>query len=595
MNFSELEVLHRTVCEMENAAHGAKQAIVERCAQTLGLSVKRVYTLLREHRAEMGQKRERRADANVSNVTLEELTFISGLLAESRRANGKRVWSIARAIDVLRADGKIATPLSAARISTLLHRHCLHPEQLAQPSPSIRMRTEHPNAVFQIDASVCVLYKTPRGEIEVMEREAFYKNKLHNVAKVMNDLVVRYVGTDHASGSIGTQFYVGGETTENALNFVMWLVTQRMQGAAPLPFHGVPFTLYTDQGSAFKSGPFVNYCRAMRIELLHHAPRNSRATGQVENAQNLVERGLEGVFRFLDSASLTLDRMNALAEQWMTMFNGTRRHSRHGMTRYGAWSLITTDQLRIAPSLEVMRSLAISQAEPRTVTNDMKITFVPVRSQGSRTYDVRYVPGLCPAAKVMVAINPYRLPAVDVGITDQATGEIVWHTVEPVERDRFGFDVTAPVLGASYQAMPNTIADDHRNAIARAAYATEAGPATLEQADAAKRGKKAPYLGQFNPLADIEAAKVPAYLPKRGTALDAPVRTVEAQRLSTMEACKRLRTSLGDAYTPEVYGWVASRWPDGVPEDQLDAIAAQFAPREQSATAAGLRVVGGAQ
>jgi hypothetical protein len=60
-----------------------------------------------------------------------------------------------------------------------------------------------------------------------------------------------------------------------------------------------------------------------------------------------------------------------------------------------------------------------------------------------------------------------------------------------------------------------------------------------------------------------------------------------------VEAAKRLRDMLGAAYTPQVMAHLAQHFADGVPEDQLAAVAALFTGADQATPAAGLRVVGG--
>lgn len=598
MDAIRMEVIHQAARERAQAPHGKRGAIIESAASVLGLSVQRTHALVTEagKALTLQAPRQRRSDAGNTALSDDELLQIVGLVMEARRA-GKWELTLEAAIEMLHASGKISARLSPGRVSCLLRERGMHQKQLAAPKPSTRLRTEHPNQLWQIDASVCVLYRTPKGELLLLEDGVHYKNKLENYTRVMADLLTRFVGTDHASGSVATRFYLGGETTENALNFLMWLMTPRTtaEGDAA-PFHGVPFALYTDQGSAFKSGPFVNFCSVLGIKLLHHAPRNSRATGQVENAQNLVERGIESRLRFMDPLSITMDRLQALGELWMHWFNGTRRHSRHGMTRYAAWNLIEAHQLRHAPSMDVLRALPATMAKTRQVSDGMLVSFA-FKKMGSKDYDVRYVPGISPRQEVYVTVNPFELPAVRVGVTDRETGEIVWHQVEPVRNNRFGYDVEQPQPGESYRAMPDTPADKHRKAIAAQAYATEAGPASVEQSDAARRAKQAPYLEQFDPVADLMAAKVPAYMKRKGTELQASAPSLEEVRVSVAEACKRIRLELKDDYDPGTYAWLSDRYgSEGVPQDVVKAL---IAARRQAAlgeapAAMGLRAVGGA-
>lgn len=597
-----MEVINQAARECAEAPWGQTGPIVQRAAILLNLSVQRTTTLISKASRELGlsEKRKRRSDAGQSAISDADLLLISGTMTHDRRA-GKWMLSCEDAIDMLFEGGKLSARLSASHVNRLLRERGMHPEQLSRPAPAVRMRTEHINAMWQIDASVCVLYKTPKGELLLLEEGVHYKNKPENLVRVMDQLLVRYVGTEHASGAIGTRFYLGGETVDSALDFLMWLMTQRHDAAdQPMPFHGVPFMLYTDQGPAFKAAPFVNFCRAMDIRNERHAPRNSRATGQVENAQNLVERGLESRLRFLDPETITMARLNALAELWMHAYNGTRKHSRHGMTRYAAWATIGSQHLRIAPAMEIMRALPVSMAKTRTVTGDMLVSYA-LKGQGSQDYDLRYIPGLSIGDKVHVTVNPFDMPNVRVGVTDRETGEIVWHQVKPLPKGFMGYDATAAVAGAEHKALPATPAQQLRQAVDAQAYAQEGKPATSAQVEAAQKAKVAPYQGQFDPLADIKAkaASLPTYMQRTGVAHEAAAPSVEAVRLSVAEACKRIKQALGEQYDPGTYAWLAERYGSaGVPEDVIkQMVAARRDPQNDQRNAApapvGLRAVGG--
>lgn len=594
-----METLNQAARQCAQAAHGDTQAIVARAAQALDLSVGRTFALIAKTSQSLGlaKPRKRRCDAGASAITDGELELIAGVMRTSRR-HGKWMLATQDAIDMLVANGKIANPLSASRVNKLLRGRGLHPDQLGAPAPSVRMRVDRVNEVAQMDASIGVLYRTPKGEMLFLQEGVHYKNKPENLVRVVPDLLTRWVLTEYASGAIATRFARGGETTEAALDFLMWAMTQRVdaQGRA-MPLHGVFDMLYTDQGAWAKSGLFKNFCSAMGIKHQPHAPYNSQASGQVENAQNLVERGFESRLRFMDPATLTIERLNAAAELWMHSYNGTRTHSRHQMTRYAAWSLIRSDELRIAPPLDVMRALPATVAQKRQVRPDMTVSFA-FKDMGRQDYDVRYVAGLSPRDEVLVTVNPFAMPAVRVGVTDRDTGEIVWHQVEPVRKTALGFNAQAPHLnGSDYKALPATPADARRQAIAAQAYAVGGQPATAEQAQAAQRKNATPYLGQFDPLADIKAAQVPTYLQRPGTPHGAAAPTLAPVRLSVAEACKRMRLALGERYDPNTYAWLTERHgAAGVGEDTVAGLieAGRRAALAPAAPVAGLRAVGGA-
>lgn len=589
-----METLNQAARLCAQASRGEVAEIVARTAQLLDLSVGRTHALITKTSQALGlsERRQRRSDAGQSAMTDAELLQVAGTMKSAVR-NGKRMLATGDALEMLAANQLIECPLSAGRVNKLLRERGLHADQINTPAPSVRMRVDHINEVGQMDASTSVLYRTPKGELALIEEGVHYKNKLENYTRVMADLLTRWVYTEYGSGSIAMRFYKGGETTENALDFLMWVMSQRfdVQGRG-MPFHGVPGLLYTDQGAWTKAGPFKNFLSVMEIKHQRHAPYSSRATGQVENAQNLGERGFESRLRFMDPNSITVDRLNAAVELWMHSFNGTRKHSRHRMTRYAAWSLIQADQLRIAPPMEVMRALPATVAQPRQVRSDMTVSFA-FKGLGSQDFDLRYVKGISHKDSVLVSVNPFALPAVRVGVTDTDTGEIVWHQVQPVQTNRLGFDVNAPSLAlGEYRAMPTTPADERRKQVAEAAY----GVSTVKLAEAAQRNKATPYLGQFDPLADIKAAQVPTYLPRAGTQHPVAAPTLEAVRLSVAEACKRMRLALGDLYDPSTYAWLTERHgANGVPEDTVAGlVAARRQAAADPAPMTGLRAVGGA-
>lgn len=73
--------------------------------------------------------------------------------------------------------------LSASTVERALRMYRLHPEQILRPAPVTELRSLHPNHVWQIDASLCVLYYLRAGTVkgnglQVLDADKFYKNKL---------------------------------------------------------------------------------------------------------------------------------------------------------------------------------------------------------------------------------------------------------------------------------------------------------------------------------------------------------------------------------------------------------------------------------
>ncbi|KFH87815.1 integrase, partial [Escherichia coli] len=449
------EKLVETARAARDAGHGKRGAIYDAACAELGMS--RATLLRRLKEVSVTDKRKKRADAGRSALTRDEAALISATLREATRKNGKRLYSIADAVETLRANGFITAgrtdettseffPLSEDAISRALRNYGLHPEQLDAPAPHTEVASLHPNHVWQIDASLCTLYYLSNGHkgLQVMDSAKFYKNKPANLARIASDRVWSYEITDHASGWIYVEYVTGAESGENLCSVLINAMQER--GGADV-LHGVPKILYLDPGSANTAGMTKNMCRSLGIDLIAHKPHNARATGQVEKARDIIERKLEPGLKFRPVHSL--EELNALAAKWRSHFNATAVHSRHGKTRTDIWLKITAEQLKKAPSVEVCRELAVAAPELRKVTPKLRVSF-----RGTE-FDVSTVPGVLVGEKLMITRNPWRSDVAQVVLTGE-DGHETFFLVEEVRKNEFGFAEGAAVFGESYKALPET-------------------------------------------------------------------------------------------------------------------------------------------
>lgn len=543
---------------LRNAGHGEKDTVASRLATGMGVSVGTLYRRLKE--ADLMPKRKRRADAMTSTVTPEQAALIGGMLLASTNGKGQSM-PLSVAADVLQASGHLPD-VSASTLSRVLRNQLMHPDQLAAPKASVELKSEHPNHVWQIDSTTGAYYYLPGGRLRWMPEDEFYKNKVQNIVKASTDLLTRYAAADHASHCFKVRYYLGGETAENLVDFCCWAMWKQDHS----PMHGVPRILMMDPGAANKGLAMRNYCRRLGIQLLHHAAGAANVTGSVEKSHDLVRMHFETRLRFIDPGEVTLDKLNAMIADWCAAYGSQARHSRHKMDRHSAWLRIRQDQLRVATSLEALRDAATKEPETRRVSNDLKVQV------GKHWFDVSNVPGASAGQKILVAVNVFRHPSIDVQSVDRETGEETWHIVDPVQVDEFGFSSTATVIGQEMRTARNTEVDDLRNDLTKQAY----GLPTLEEAAQARKRHAQAYAGTVDVMADVKATQVPDYMPRRGTPIGHEPRQLVAQLLTHVEAAKRLRITLGDAYGPHVYAWLTQRHPDGVPEDQLSAITAQL-------------------
>jgi hypothetical protein len=520
--------------------------------------------------------RKERADKGRTALPREEALAISTLLMESHRRNGKRLMSIGLAVSTARANGLakaeavdadgVIRPLSDSAVSNALRLYGLHPKQLLRPAPAVELRSLHPNHVWQLDASMCVLYYLetdgPRMQgLQVMERGEFYKNKPKNLKRIENDRVWSYEITDHNTGAIYLFYVLGAESSRNAAEAFISAIQQR-EGE---PFHGVPFLLYTDAGVG--GALFENLLRRLQVNHLQHKPGNARATGSVEKARDIIETSFESALRFQNVRDL--EHLQILARRWCAWFNGTQVHSRHGHTRWGLWQTIKQEHLRLAPPEAVCRELMTHAPERRRVSNNLTVSFL-----GHGEFCLRQLPDVIVGEWVEVTYSPYdiapdgQLRAACIVERDEQGHEQL-RRIPLVERGADGFRLDANVIGEDWTRPPETVADRNRKAVELLAMQAD----TLEEARAKRKRKHLPFGGQVDPLKRMDADKAPHWMKRRGTALT-PTATVDAapvpeRVLNHFEAAREI-VNRGMQLNPELNQLIATWHPDGVPEWQID-------------------------
>lgn len=573
------------------AGHGLKQSVAEQWAGRLGCTVKTLYRQITE--AGFAQPRKRRADAGRRSVSKEEVMAVAALKVQAQRANGKDIMSIETAAELARANGLAAlgrvntesgevVPVAVATIARAMREYGLDVDTMNRPKPHIRMRSLHPNHVWQIDASVCVLYYLDNGGMGVMEKDEFYKNKPESMHKRVKAMVIRYSATDHYSGVIFVRYYTGAESAAMVAEFFIEAILSKSN--AQEPFNGVPLILVLDPGSANGAHMFKNLCRLLQVRLIIHKPKNPRAKGQVENSHDIIECSFES--RLIALRIDSLEALNHHAGIWMRWFNGTRNHRRHGHTRYGLWQTIRKDQLRVAPAGDVCRELLTTKPVERTVDGDLSIEF-----KGAN-YRVDHIPGLRDKAKVMVAVNPYRPGSIVVIDQDADGNDVHWVCVQE-NLDRAGFPTDAPVWGEEFKARGLTQANRDRAALDTMAYGSD----DKLEVDAARR-KRAPVFGGLDITGYLERETPAAYMARPGTELEvsSPVATnfdgnslskpaalaVEARQLNLVQLATRLAAAMPGVWSADYYRQVAGWYPAGAPENEVAAIVARLQGFEET-------------
>ncbi|GKS85561.1 DDE-type integrase/transposase/recombinase [Acidovorax sp. SUPP1855] len=587
---------------LQAAPWGAKTPIYEAASAELQLSVATVIRKIKEVSIVSAKPRKRRCDAGQTALTRDEAARISFMLLEHMRKNNKRLKSIADAVEDLRAneliraervdsDGEILR-LSTSAIIAALRTYRLHPDQLLAPAPAVHQASRHPNHVWQIDASRSVLFYLPsKGKdtgLRMTRHDEDYSNKPDNLVRVIQASLWRYVVTDHTSGAIFVWYVTGGETGGNLAETFIQAMHQREGN----PFHGVPVLVTLDPGGANTSPPFLNLCKALRVRVVINKPKNPRAKGQVEKAQDMVERSFESTFKLMRLE--TLEEINAAALKWARWFNATQVHSRHGMTRFEAFMRIQAEQLVIAPGIDLCRELAVSAPQERTVNDFLEVEFL------GETWDVSHVPGVIVRQKLQIVRNAWRPDSAQaIGVDD--AGREVYHVLERKERSEFGFLDGAAVIGEQFKAHAETPAQRHMKEIDQLATGTTTVTAAEAARKAQAKGKEAQpaagLRGMVDPMRRMNDAVLPSYLPRKGTALDVanPVANAAVlDQVDTALAIQRIAKQIGRPVTRDENRFIKARWPEVMPDDQVDALVAQFqrGQVEQPEAFGGLRAVG---
>ena len=570
--------------EKADPCNGDRRRIVARLAETLNRSLNTTYNYLKKYGGWESGKKPRK-DKGETCVPEALCRKIAGLVICGDRANGKRPMCIKDAVKRWEANGEgIAdqetgevTMPSVETISRAMRRYGCHPDQLRVASPSVRMRTEYPNRLWQADASVCVLYRIRgTGNIGLMKEESYNEKKPENLIKIRNTRIVRYIVVDHCSGNFYLRYeQAAGEDAKGFLDTLIDAITDR--GPQDV-MHGVPEILYTDPGPGPASSLVTGFCGQMGITPAQHVPGRARATGSVEKCQDIVECKFESRLRFLEVPDVA--QLQVLADRWRRYFCATAIHTRTKKTRNDVWLSIPAEKLRTAEA-DVMHSIAAWGEVRCQVKDDFTISADTRTHYGVRRYDLRELGyhGLQVRDSVSVRLNPYKAPSI-IAVIEKPDGEKVSFEVPPMQFDGAGFDLGAPAFGEGFKAMPKTRAEKNLEAIKKEAY----GVQSVEEADKMRRAGKPAYAG-IDIMADVKEA--PTYLKKAGTPLQVEEQKADVPPMKRLSFALMMRRDHPDVWrddnTDECAEWLRTRYPDTVPGNEIEAVIERmrekFAPK----------------
>ncbi|ODU59480.1 MAG: hypothetical protein ABT02_10095 [Comamonadaceae bacterium SCN 68-20] len=264
------------------------------------------------------------------------------------------------------------------------------------------------------------------------------------------------------------------------------------------------------------------------------------------------------------------------------------------MTRFSAWMRIAPDQLVLAPGIELCRELAVSAPLTRVVNDFHEVEFL------GETWDVSGVPGIIVGQKLQIVRNAWRPDSAQaVGV--DAEGRECFHVLERKVKGDFGFHEGSAIVGESFKRHADTPAQRNLAEIEMLATGAKTASEAAEVRKAMAKGKGPQVLGgAIDPLKRMRDAVIPIYMPRKGTALEVvnPLANGEVlDQVETTVAIQRIAKRIGRPITREENRFVKGRWPDVMPEAQVEALVAQFLGSDAwpSESFEGLRAVGGAR
>ena len=579
---------------LDDAGHGSGTAMVREAGEFLGLSVQTVYRHLKAV-AGWSSGRKARSDKGSTSVSAEALVTLGAAQREAIRANGKQTLFTTTARGILEQNG-LSFGVSNGQLNKLMRARKLNVAAQRVADPVQALRAPHPNHTHEIDPSLCLVYYL-KGRQYIIRDDEFYKNKLEGLVKVKFKCY-RYVAYDRASACVVPWYTeAAGEDQHNLFKFLMF--AWGLQQGRPL--HGVPSHLLWDKGSANQSAAVRSLLDALGVNHITHEAGNARAKGGAENGNNIVETQFESRLRFQPVENV--EQLNAASFAWANAYNANlipgqdTRLRRPGLAapvaRYDLWQLITAEQLRVLPPVEVCQAFMRSKEEERQVKPDLSITFRHPAAERTLPYSLRGFDGINVGDTVTVRGLIFGDCAIQVQVL-RYDGEPLLYRVEPnIEFDAFGQRTDAAEIGAEYKRTVKTEAEHAATAMDEAAYPGM----TADEVKAARAKRATPFEGKLNSHGYLQDVVMPAYLPRQGSAIDTPAHAAPAgpELIDAVTAMLRIVGAIGRNLSAEENAFFMKRYGDGVPEDQVAALIAQYqAPAmadEPIRAAGGLRAV----
>ncbi|HUU67959.1 MAG TPA: hypothetical protein VM487_03225 [Phycisphaerae bacterium] len=428
--------------ELAGATNGARRRLLARYSDLWGISEKTIY----QHARKGGWKSGRTPRLDAGGIRIEDLTEhhyekLAAHLADAKRRLKKP--PIAKGILDLETAGIIpAGKMTVANFSRWARKRRVDWRGDWQPrrmrDHHVNLRTEGPNHVHQIDASVYVFwYLRPDGKLACERTEKTqYRNKPGDGLR----RVIRWIVCDMCTNAFHVEYTL--DETVVSVAEVLYHAWQRKARYDILPFCGVPRSIYFDRHSSHWAKDIQNMLEACEVQVIATNPESPRSHGSVETLHAMWEEWFE-LDQVLDPPA-SLGALQARADSMCAYLNA-RPHRRlaegceWGKTRSSAWFHYVEahpEILRLPVPWEIFKGL-VKHADERQVGGDGMISF-----EGRKYRVPRDIWQAAGGKRVQITISPFRPGEVDV----RFEGKI--YPCRAIVTDEFGKPADANLIGS---------------------------------------------------------------------------------------------------------------------------------------------------
>lgn len=537
---------------LNQAAKNRRSALVADFAQEYSVTPRTVWRWLAKYTAVVVGRKPRQ-DRGQHALTEADAKLISDEVLRSQRDNGKIMLSIRDAVEKLSKLGHIdpclpsGERLSDRAIRTAMNHYRLMPSQRLATAYK-ELRSEHPNQLWQIDASTSIFYYV-KNIIKRVEKTVHYKNNLEQMDGLQDKLLTSIQITDHYTGAVFVHYVAGGESARNYAETFIRATQPRAQDV----FCGLPKVLQMDNGAASRAAGFRNLLEWANVRAQLTPPHCPQANGQVENARDRIERGFEAWAACMEFDSL--DELNAAAAQFCAQFNNEQTHSRYQKTRAELWRQTIGGNLRHLAEDE-LRALFLGRTFTRTVARNRSVSL-----QGA-SFDLAAFEDLHINDEVTLYASAQERGRAWLQRMDEDGGRFL-HELKAVQKDVAGFRLDAPLVTTAYSDS-----------------------ARKKRSEQAQQKPRSALLAGVEPAAIFGGNDKLAHFRPRGEAVTPSATVVEAapEKINAFQACRRLADIHGITITPALNQRIRNDYPDGMSEEEFYALADTLnAARQQAA------------